>query len=116
VVRPDQCRALPLRIVITAIVGLFFLPIYLVPGQGMTAVGTAHAYQYALIMGYLGASRGGSSMRVRLLPLGGLSVIYIVAWAGMVCIWRTAPADIAIATSVGWAAITIWHFLIDADS
>lgn len=96
-----------LRVAMTVLVGLFFLPIYVIP-SGHHAVGTAHAFQYALIIGYIAAAKH-ASPKLWTLPLVALSVIYV----GLFVLLRAAEAEGTL--FLLWQMVVVWHFLIDAD-
>ncbi len=105
-----------LRAAMTAMAGLFFLPVFLVDDYaGPIAVGVAHSFQYALIMGYLAASRRGSSIELWTTPLLFMSVIHILAFAVMISKLDGAAAQVVAGVQTLFTGITIWHFLIDAD-
>lgn len=102
-----------LRAAMTAMPGLFFLPVYALGPLGLIAVGVAHAYQYALIMGGMAAADRVTAPHFRwAVPLVAVTLYYLAAmlvvlWAD----WGTIAATIGTLWDVG----IIWHFIIDAD-
>jgi hypothetical protein len=104
-----------LRTAMTAIVGLFFLPVYLLPQHAIPVIGVAHAYQYALVMGCLAAGRQTTAVRLWVLPLAALTAIYIAAYIGIEALLRVAGPATAAMALVAWQMVIVWHFLIDAD-
>jgi len=104
-----------MRAAVTVLVGVFFLPIPLIGIGGIGVTGTAHAAQYALIIGYMAASRQGSDIRPWALPLAVLALAYIGIYLAMMAQLEGAAPPIVTAVTVLWAGVTLWHFIVDAN-
>jgi hypothetical protein len=101
-----------LQVAMTIIVGLFFLPVYVYGPSGFLAVSVAHAYQYVLVMICMSASQRESLSTTFLLPVVGVTAIYLVGFYLMTVVeWGTLSRPLAVL----WSSITLWHFIIDAD-
>lgn len=108
-------RANPLRIVMTVAIGLYFLPLFLVPSLGFTTIATIHTGQYVVIMMVLAADvRQGS----RILRIGGM-----IALAALYLGWyQIMNGDFSGAIWGAWSqpaaalalSVLTWHFMIDA--
>jgi hypothetical protein len=100
----------------TAMIGLFFLPVYALPGQyGAAAVGVAHSCQYALIVGCMAATRHPASPRMWTLPLAALALVYLTLYAALDLAVINSSAHMLAAAVTAWMSITVWHFIADAD-
>jgi len=95
----------------SAMVGLFFLPIYALD-DGAMAIGCSHAFQYAIVMTILAADRSQGIRLFRLLGLVAVTCAYVAIYYGLreASWWGQWADTMAIAGTV----VIMWHFMIDA--
>jgi len=113
--RQARRGAPPLRAAMLAMVGLFFLPVYLLPAPyGAAAVGVAHSFQYALIVGYMAASRHRASPQQWRLPLGALVLVYLALYLVLRIEGNDQSTPLLAAATTAWMGIATAHFIADA--
>ena len=101
-----------MRPAMTAMTGLFFLPVFLDTATGVLAIAIAHSYQYVIIMGCLAAASRPKGVGYWLAPLVALTVIHTAIVIGIRLVdWGSWSHPVAVLA----LAVAIWHYLVDAD-
>lgn len=110
----DQIRQnfAPLRIAMTGVVGLFFVPTFINNEVGVLSYASAHAAQYFVMMYALAADRKqkATALRLAAITLMAVAGYYIANSFNSTALWGNA---VLIGTAIG-TGITMSHFFLDS--
>lgn len=99
------------RIATGVMVGTYFLPVYLLPNQGLVCIAAVHTVQYAVIMTVLAADRNQGSRLWRVGGMLALAALYLAATqlldnAAIWGIWSQPVLMLLL-------SVVAWHFIVD---
>lgn len=102
----------PLRVLMTLATGGFYLPIFLLGPIGLTAMGTTHGAQYAIVMTVLASDRRQGPPWFRIAGMVAVAVLYLQLY--VVLTDPSIPPPWILPAQVASGLIVMWHYMIDA--